>query len=150
MYMPHVVFSSGKNIIYLILLILCPFLASSQTRNGLAFPSANNTFLGIAGNVRSATGVSVDQYTGTAQINIPVCNLASRELNIPVSLSYTGARGIRVQDYAGPVGLGWVLNAGGAISRVVRCYPDEFPNGYLGNGTLPSGAIGTGGQWGKL
>ena len=148
--MTHVVFSTGKKIICGIVLIVCPFFAISQTSNGLAFPSANNTFLGIAGNVRSATGVSVDQYTGTAQVNIPVCNLASRDLNIPISISYAGARGIRVQDYAGSVGLGWALNAGGGISRVVRCFPDEFPQGYLGNGTLPSGAIGTGGQWGKV
>jgi len=150
MYMTHVTFSPRKKLFYLFLFTLCPFLASTQTRNGLAFPSANNTFLGIAGNVRSTPGVSVDMYSGAAQVSIPVCNLPSRELTIPISLNYTGGKGIRVQDYAGSTGLGWALNAGGSISRVVRGFPDEFPQGYLGTGALPSGAIGTGGQWGKV
>ncbi|MBY0481400.1 MAG: hypothetical protein K2Q21_08600, partial [Chitinophagaceae bacterium] len=108
-------------------------------QNSLAFPSANNTFLGATGNISSATGVNVDLYTGTAMINTPICNLASKEISIPISLSYIGARGIRVQDNAGSVGLGWQLNAGGSISRVVRCFPDEQSNGYLGTG-----------QWGKV
>lgn len=39
-----------------------------------------------------------------------------------------------MQDYASCAGLGWQLNAGGSIARVVRGFPDEFPNGYLGTG----------------
>jgi hypothetical protein len=121
----------------------------AQVNNSLTFPSPNNSFLGAAG-LNNSSSVGVDLYTGTAQVNVPIFNLASKELSIPISLNYIGGRGIRVQDYASFVGLGWQLNAGGSISRVVRGYPDEFQNGYLGNGTLPSGAIGTGGQWGKV
>jgi YD repeat-containing protein len=112
---------------------------SIQGQNNMAFPSANNTFLGAAGSIGSSSGIGVDLYTGTAQISIPVTSLTSKELTIPVSLNYVGAKGIRVQDYASSVGLGWQLNAGGSISRVVRCFPDEHPNGYLGTG-----------QWGKI
>lgn len=97
--------------------------------NSLGFPSPNNSFLG---SITGGSGISADLYTGTAQVNIPICNLASKELSIPVSLNYTAGRGIRLQDYASSVGLGWQLNAGGSISRVVRGFPDEFPNGYLG------------------
>jgi len=69
----------------------------------------------------------VNLYTGVPDINIPLLTLPSRKLNIPVSLSYH-ASGIKVQDIAGPVGLGWALNAGGVITRVVRGVPDEvFP-----------------------
>ena len=99
--------------------------------NSMAFPSANNSFLG---NVSGESGIGVDLYTGTAQVNMPICALASKDLNIPVALSYTGGRGIKIQDYATPTGLGWQLNAGGGISRVVRGFPDEFYNGYLGTG----------------
>ena len=120
-----------------------------QINYSSAFPTPNNSFLGAAG-LRSNSVVDVDLYTGAAEVNIPITTLASKELSIPISLNYTGGRGIRVQDYATFVGLGWQLNAGGSISRVVRGFPDEFPNGYLGNGTSPSGAIGTGGQWGKV
>jgi len=106
----------------------------AQTSNGLAFPSVNNSFLGASSASLAGSSADVDLYTGTAQVSIPICQMVSKELTIPVSLYYTGARGIRVQDYAGPAGLGWQLNAGGGISRVVRGYPDEFPNGYLGTG----------------
>jgi YD repeat-containing protein len=99
--------------------------------NALAFPSANNSFLGKGS---SATNVGVDFYTGMAQVSVPICNLQSKELSIPVSLDYVDGRGIRVQEYASQVGLGWHLNAGGSVSRVVRGFPDEQPNGYLGTG----------------
>lgn len=111
----------------------------AQSTNALAFPSANNAFLGAVGSTSAATGIGVDLYTGTAVVNIPIFNLPSKDLSIPISLTYIGGRGVRVQDYAGSVGLGWMLNAGGNISRVVRCFPDEQPNGYLGTG-----------QWGQV
>jgi YD repeat-containing protein len=139
-----------KKFIFFIIVLLVVSKTNSQLANSMAFPSPNNTFLGAAGTGGSGSGVDVDLYTGTALVNIPITSLASNSLSIPVSLSYTGGRGIKVQDYASFVGLGWQLNAGGAISRVVRGFPDEQPNGYLGTGTLPSGAIGTGGQWGKV
>ncbi|MCC6289880.1 MAG: hypothetical protein IT249_18540 [Chitinophagaceae bacterium] len=120
-----------------LLLFLLPLFGTlaQNNLNNLGFPSPNNSFLNAVG---GATGVGVELYTGAAQVNIPICNLASKELSIPVSLSYIGGRGIRVQDYATSTGLGWQLNAGGSISRVVRGFPDEFSNGYLGTG-----------QWGK-
>lgn len=108
--------------------------STAQPPNSLGFPSENNNFLGLIGSTSTSTGIGVDQYTGTAQINIPICNLGSKELNIPISLSYVGGRGIKLQTYATNVGLGWQLNAGGNISRVVRGYPDERPNGFLGTG----------------
>lgn len=139
-----------KKISFIVVLFVLIYVKGLGQNSALAFPSPNNSFLGIAANIGSTSGVDVDLYTGTAKINIPITSLASNSVSIPVSLNYTGARGIRVQDYATSVGLGWQLNAGGSISRVVRCFPDEMPNGYLGTGTLPSGSIGTGGSWGKV
>ncbi|KAF5277299.1 hypothetical protein FQR65_LT16017 [Abscondita terminalis] len=83
---------------------------SAQTNIG--FPSPNNTFLGLAGGGSSS---GVDLYSGTLQVSIPVLSLASREFTVPVSFSYTGSKGIRVQDYSGHVGLGWQLEAGGSV-----------------------------------
>jgi hypothetical protein len=108
--------------------------ATAQSTNALSFPSVNNSFLGVSAGALSGSSADVDLYTGTAQVSVPICQLRSRELSIPVALYYTGARGIRVQDYAGPAGLGWQLIAGGGISRVVRGFPDDFSNGYLGTG----------------
>src|SRR5688572_15350298 len=112
----------------LVLLPVVELLAQSNVNN-LGFPSPNNSFLNAVG---GTSGVGVNLYSGTAQVNIPICELSSRVLNVPVSLQYTAGRGVKVQDFATSVGLGWQLSAGGSISRVVRGFPDEFPNGYLG------------------
>ena len=109
-------------------------MAQATNMNAMTFPSANNTFSGKIGTAETGTNVTVDLYTGTALVNVNICNVASRELSIPVGLSYTGGRGIKVQDYAGVAGLGWQLNAGGSITRVVRGFPDEQSNGYITGG----------------
>lgn len=115
-------------LLFLALLPVVQLLAQG-TVNNLGFPSPNNSFLNSVG---GSSGVGIDLYTGSAQVNIPLFELTSRALNIPVMLSYTAGRGVKVQDYATSVGLGWQLSAGGSISRVVRGFPDEFTNGYLG------------------
>ncbi|MEC3878635.1 hypothetical protein [Parapedobacter sp. 10938] len=126
-----------KKIFAIAILIQCVFYIRAQPPLGL--PSPNNAFLGQGG---SDAEVGVDLYTGTAQINIPIATAQGKDLSIPVSLNYVGGRGIRVQDYASNVGLGWQLAAGGNISRVVRGLPDEHNQGYLGNHT-------TSHEWGK-
>lgn len=67
---------------------------------------------------------SADKYTGVANIGIPVYNMELSGSSLPISLSYC-ATGIRADDIASSVGLGWRLSAGGKISRVVRGKPDK-------------------------
>jgi YD repeat-containing protein len=74
--------------------------------------------------------IPVSKYTGTADITIPVVNVQSKSFNLPISLSYHSA-GIKVSEVASYTGLGWQLNAGGMISRKVRGYPDDGPQGYM-------------------
>ncbi len=121
-----------KNLGLCLLFSLCmqvSFAQSTGAVNSFSVPSANNAFLGKS---VSNAETGVDLYSGAGQINVPICELPSRDLNIPVSLAYTSARGVRVQEYASYIGLGWQLNAGGCITRVVKSFPDEHPNGYLG------------------
>lgn len=67
----------------------------------------------------------VSHSTGTVQVNIPLCSLPVKDIPLDVSLSYhTG--GIKADDVASPAGLGWSLQAGGSISRVVNGQPDEL------------------------
>ncbi|MEM8908268.1 MAG: hypothetical protein AAGD05_10520, partial [Bacteroidota bacterium] len=68
--------------------------------------------------------VNVDLHTGTPSINIPLYTVSNRELSLPISLSYH-ASGVKVQEVASWVGLGWSLNAGGVISRRVVGLPDD-------------------------
>ncbi|MFM2194992.1 MAG: hypothetical protein RL092_592, partial [Bacteroidota bacterium] len=84
----------------------------------------------VLNSVKSQT--SVDYLTGTANVNIPVCSAKGTSMDFPVSLSYNTG-GIKVNEVASWVGLGWNLNAGGAVSREIHGLPDEMRSkkGYL-------------------
>ncbi|MEH3112284.1 DUF5977 domain-containing protein [Pedobacter terrae] len=60
----------------------------------------------------------VDHSTGLPQINVPIYEIKSGSLSVPIGLSYH-ASGRRVYDQDGAIALGWNLNAGGTISRTV-------------------------------
>lgn len=68
---------------------------------------------------------SVNLYTGTPDITIPIANLKGRELEIPISLSYD-ASGVKVEQIASWVGINWNLNVGGVVTRNVVGYPDDY------------------------
>ncbi|MCX2679346.1 hypothetical protein OOZ15_05270 [Galbibacter sp. EGI 63066] len=79
--------------------------------------------------------IPVDMYTGVADIKLPVLSLRGNDLNIPITLSYHSA-GIKVDEIASNVGLGWTLNTGGVITRVVRGKPDDHEYGYIGTNEI--------------
>lgn len=62
--------------------------------------------------------IPVGGYTGTPAIDLPLYKLEIGGLELPITLSYHGS-GIKVKDEASWVGLGWTLNAGGMINKVV-------------------------------
>jgi YD repeat-containing protein len=74
----------------------------------------------------------VNMYNGLPDISIPIFEVKSGSLKLPITLSYH-ASGIKMTDVASWVGLGWSLSAGGQISRSVAGRPDEldFFNGSL-------------------
>ncbi len=81
----------------------------------------------------------VSYFTGVPNINIPIYDLKDGDAELPISLSYH-ASGIRVSEVASWVGLGWCLNAGGAIIRTVRGTADEGSYSSAGNGySIPYG-----------
>jgi YD repeat-containing protein len=87
-------------------------------------PSPNSSSLGKYGEWPVAL------YTGVPNISVPVCELKGRTVSVPITLSYH-ASGNKVGDIPSWVGLGWSLNAGGAVTRSLRGGPDE--NGYFIN-----------------
>ncbi len=115
-------------------------------------PSPNAASLGDYGQV------PVGLFTGTPQVNIPLYELNEGRLKVPIGLHYS-SNGIRVDEIASNVGLGWSLNAGGIITRVIRDDADEsytlplpsnFPDGftqeiltYLENATDPESGYDT-------
>lgn len=78
--------------------------------------------------------IPVSPYTGIPDISIPVYTAKFRDITVPISLSYH-ASGIKVAEEASPVGLGWVLNAGGCISRNIINGDDFFTWLYFNNST---------------
>lgn len=60
--------------------------------------------------------IPVSNYTGTPNIDIPLYTIQSGDISVPISLSYH-ASGIKLIEEASVVGLGWALQAGGAVSR---------------------------------
>ncbi|HEY0065851.1 MAG TPA: hypothetical protein VGB46_00765, partial [Flavisolibacter sp.] len=68
----------------------------------------------------------VSLYTGVPQITVPLWKLSDKGLEAAVGLSYHAA-GNKVEDIAPRTGLGWTLQAGGTVSRVVRGQADEYP-----------------------
>ncbi|CAN5326178.1 hypothetical protein BH09BAC3_BH09BAC3_28500 [soil metagenome] len=69
-----------------------------------------------------------NMYTGTASVNIPLYSINFDGWSLPLSLSYNGS-GIRPNEEATEVGLGWALNATGVISRSIDGYDDLYPGG---------------------
>ncbi|MFN5557576.1 MAG: hypothetical protein ACK48F_15270 [Chryseotalea sp.] len=80
----------------------------------------------------------VNQYTGVPKIEIPIYNLQSYELNLPISLSYH-ASGIKWEEKSSSIGHGWSLNVGGNVTRTIRGRNDEeIGTGYFSSNTDPT------------
>jgi hypothetical protein len=71
---------------------------------------------------------AVNLYSGTPDINIPLHTFKGREYNVPLSVTYD-ATGIKVEQIATNVGLGWNLTFGGRISRIANGNPDDVGYG---------------------
>jgi hypothetical protein len=74
--------------------------------------------------------VPISPYTGTADVSIPIYTIQAKGISVPITLAYhTG--GIRLDEEASPVGLGWALNSGGMISRTIND-KDDLGGMYFG------------------
>ena len=82
----------------------------------------------------------VNLFTGQPAISVPIFNYSSiNSIGVSVGLYYTGTGGIRLNEKASSVGLGWYLGSGGVITRIVRGTPDDIPSrGFLYTPTLPA------------
>jgi hypothetical protein len=73
----------------------------------------------------------VGLYTGTIPTVVSLYTVQDGSLNVPINVSYH-ASGNKIEEAASFAGLGFVLNAGGAVMRSVRNLPDDYPvKGFL-------------------
>lgn len=121
-----------KRLIYLLFLPVTFFIHSQSLAQGsnqlldlptVIPPSPNAAALGKFGDI------PVGNYTGIPSVNIPLYEMKMGKFTLPVSLDYHYG-GLKVEELSGCIGLGWALNAGGAITRSVHGNPDETGTGY--------------------
>lgn len=115
-----------RKLLIFLLCFTCNFYVFGQFDDQMSLPPSPN-----ASSILKYGNTPVNQYTGVAGISAPLYEIKARGLTIPVALSYH-ASGIKVQDVASSVGLGWSLNVNCIVSRNVRGLPDESENGYFG------------------
>lgn len=65
----------------------------------------------------------VNLYTGKVDITIPLYEIKSGEITVPITLTYNSG-GVKIDDIASNVGTGWNLNAGGSIYRSIKDIDD--------------------------
>lgn len=78
--------------------------------------------------------IPMNYGSGLPQIGIPFYTVKSGSISVPLSLSYN-ASGIRVEEQATRVGLGWNLSTGPTLTRSTRGLPDESDNGFMNSPT---------------
>ena len=97
------------------------------------FMNGQSTFPNIVPSTPEASALAkygeypVDYSTGVPKIEIPLYTIRSGELELPISISYH-ASGIKANDIATTIGLGWVLNANGVIARTILGGRDDIQN----------------------
>jgi YD repeat-containing protein len=69
--------------------------------------------------------VPVGLFTGTAQFTIPIFELKTNNLTVPIALNYS-SNGLKVDKVASWVGYDWSLEAGGVITRKLNGPADEM------------------------
>lgn len=123
-----------KNIFKILTTLLFYFLLSKaqaqdaerSVRINIVPPSPNSAALA------KYADFPANQYTGIPQISLPLGSIGNKKISVPISLTYH-AGGMKVEETASWVGLGWSLSGGGVITRTVRGLPDEISDGiHLG------------------
>lgn len=126
---PQQIDATGKRIPWYV-----PRVDDGQTRSevDLSFAPSEMKIVGPSPEAARATKYSdypVSYGLGLVDVSIPLYVVKSHSLSLPISLCYDSG-GIRVDDFSGPVGLGWTLEAGGVITRSVSDVEDESTYGW--------------------
>ncbi|MBB6239889.1 YD repeat-containing protein [Pedobacter sp. AK013] len=135
-----------------LLFALCGVAAYAQTSTSTTIPKLNVVPSSAEASHFARYGETpVSLYTGVPNISIPIYTIDLKGIKLPVSLSYY-AGGIKVDEIASNVGLGWSLNFGGSITANVNGIPDKEANGWLNVPSIyrlpQTGSLQT--QWGAF
>jgi len=111
-------------------LVLITVICSGQYDNGIKSYIPSTPTASSFGKIAEQT---TESFSGSTTIKIPVTSIRENNLTHSISISYNTS-GIKGLETASSIGLGWTLNAGGAIIRSMRGAPDErlFENQLTG------------------
>jgi YD repeat-containing protein len=104
-------------IVLFLFLVIIPEDSICQT-SAVKFHSPNAAGLSKYGDI------PVNHHTGVPHISIPIHNITNGRISTSIALSYHSS-GVRVDELASWVGLGWSLQGVGMISRSINGGPDE-------------------------
>ncbi|MDR2057830.1 MAG: hypothetical protein LBP83_06050 [Dysgonamonadaceae bacterium] len=88
------------------------------------YPGPNAASLGLFGQI------PVSHFTGVPDINIPLYTIQMKEIQFPIVLQYH-VGSVKPDVTPGWTGLGWALEAGGSITRVVKGRKDETTKQHI-------------------
>lgn len=113
-----------KNILSLLLMYCSPLFG--QTFNNIhdATPPTPEAYA-----VTKYVDIPMDYSSGVPPISIPLYTLKCGNIELPITLNYN-ASGIKVEEIATWVGLGWNLSTGPTLIRTVQGNPDEAGTGF--------------------
>lgn len=110
-----------------IILLGSTFLSAQEASDPTSYAPRDYTIIPpspeVASMVRNVD-YPVSPFTGQVDISLPIYTITEGNLSVPISIQYLSG-GLKVDDQPGNLGLSWVLNAGGCISRTVYGHPDE-------------------------
>jgi hypothetical protein len=81
----------------------------------------------------------VSHYTGQTNISIPITEIKTNEIIVPITLNYIGGTGLNPINTYSSIGMGWRVSAGGVITRTKNNICDELPKNTPGNNSTVNG-----------
>jgi hypothetical protein len=134
--MYKLIFKKSVKALFLLFLIFISSPIIAQTDTGKFLPNITPPSP-TAGELGKFGNVPVGLFTGAANLSIPLISFKTKDLESPMSLFY-GSNGIKVDEVASNVGLGWNLNFGGVITRTVRDKNDDLQTSVYAPNNLES------------
>jgi len=110
--------------IFVILCLLNLVILNAQNQINVSFPTSPEVAM-----FKRFGDIPVGTYTGVAHTNIPIYTIQESGFELPITMNYN-ASGIKVDDQATWVGLGWDLMPEGVIYQDVKGKADQNDISY--------------------
>lgn len=119
--------TSMKKSVFVGLLLFLSLYAAAQSGNPDNFQKMVD-FLPPPPNAAAIikhSALNINKNNGSPSFNIPIFTVKGNKLAADISIGYSST-GLKVDEIASRAGMGWVLNAGGVVTRTVRGVVDEW------------------------